>query len=144
MSRRIQKSLTPPTPLPPNAFGSRQPIEYLALIDTNSLWRPISGPIEDHPIAVCDGRALDLHNLIETDMILGNYTGTLLYPQYRPNDTYKWYYMSRQDVEDVLLFKSFDTKEGSVKCKWSTMRVVSLIPLFYALPRLQPGEAMQI
>jgi hypothetical protein len=77
-------------------------------------------------------------------MILGNYTGTLLYPQYKPNDTYQWYYMSRQDVEDVLLFKSFDTKEGSAKCKWSTMRVVSLIPLFYALPRLQPGEAMQI
>ncbi|KAJ5569290.1 hypothetical protein N7450_011776 [Penicillium hetheringtonii] len=82
-----------------------------------NLWRPISGPIEDHPIAVCDGRALDLHNLIETDMILGDYTGTLLYPQYKPNDTYQWYYMSRQDVEDVLIFKSFDTKKGSVRCK---------------------------
>lgn len=114
MSRRIHKSPAPPLP---NTFCNRWPIEYLAIIDRNSLWRPISGPIEDHPIAVCDSRALDLHNLIETDMILGDYTGTLLYPQYKPNDTYQWYYMSRQDVEDVLIFKSFDTKKGSVRCK---------------------------
>jgi hypothetical protein len=26
--------------------------------------------------------------------------------------------MSRQSDEDVLLFKSFDSREGSVKCKW--------------------------
>jgi hypothetical protein len=26
--------------------------------------------------------------------------------------------MSRQSDEDVLLFKSFDSGEGSVKCKW--------------------------
>ncbi|RAH63523.1 hypothetical protein BO85DRAFT_495434 [Aspergillus piperis CBS 112811] len=79
------------------------------------LWRPISGPIEDHPIAVCDGRTLDASKLIESDMIRGNYTGTMLYPQYEPSDAHKWYYMSDQDVEDVLLFKGFDTKEDSVK-----------------------------
>jgi hypothetical protein len=123
-----------------NALYVRQPVEYLALIETNSLWRPISGPIEDHPIAVCDGRALDLCKLIETDMIRGDYTGTLLYPQYEPNDTYQWYYMSGQDVEDVLLFKSFDTKKDSVKCKWSTVRIISFILLPYALPRLRIGE----
>ena len=71
-------------------------------------------------MAVCDGRSMDVSKLIETDMIRGDYTGTMLYPQYDPNDTYQWYYMSGQDVGDVLLFKGFDTKEDSVKCMWLT------------------------
>ncbi|KAL4906958.1 hypothetical protein BDW74DRAFT_176555 [Aspergillus multicolor] len=80
-----------------------------------NLWRPISGPIEDHPMAVCDRRTLDSSMLIETAMIRGEYTGTMLYPQYEPNASCQWYYMSRQDVEDVLLFKGFDSKEDAVK-----------------------------
>ncbi|RAL09125.1 uncharacterized protein BO97DRAFT_352704 [Aspergillus homomorphus CBS 101889] len=80
-----------------------------------NLWRPISGPIHDHPLAVCDGRTLDPSKVIETDMILGNYNGTLLYPQYDPSGSSQWYFMSGQDVEDVLLFKGFDSNENSVK-----------------------------
>ncbi|RDW86107.1 uncharacterized protein DSM5745_02749 [Aspergillus mulundensis] len=80
-----------------------------------NLWRPISGPIEDHPMAVCDRQTSDTSSLIETDMIRGEYTGTMLYPQYEPNGSCQWYYMSRQDVEDVLLFKGLDSEEGSVK-----------------------------
>lgn len=48
-------------------------------------------------------------------MIRGDYTGTMLYPLYTPSGTRQWYYMSRQGVEDVLLFKSFDSNEDSVK-----------------------------
>ncbi|KAL4953498.1 hypothetical protein BDW69DRAFT_194817 [Aspergillus filifer] len=80
-----------------------------------NLWRPISGPIEDHPMAVCDRGTLDTSNLINTDMIRGEYTGTMLYPQYEPDGACQWYYMSRQDVGDVLLFKGFDTREDCVK-----------------------------
>ncbi|KAL4969859.1 uncharacterized protein BDV14DRAFT_163767 [Aspergillus stella-maris] len=80
-----------------------------------NLWRPISGPIEDHPMAVCDRGTLDTSKLIETDMIRGEYTGTMLYPQSEPISTCQWYYMSRQDVEDVLLFKGFDTRDDCVK-----------------------------
>ncbi|KAL4929530.1 uncharacterized protein BDV17DRAFT_261116 [Aspergillus undulatus] len=90
-----------------------------------NLWRPISGPIEDHPIAVCDRRTLDTSRLIETDVIRGEYTGTMLYPEYEPNGTCQWYYMSKQDVGDVLLFKGFDSKEDCVKYTPHT----SFIPL---------------
>ncbi|PYH43905.1 uncharacterized protein BP01DRAFT_322230 [Aspergillus saccharolyticus JOP 1030-1] len=80
-----------------------------------NLWRPITGPVEDQPIAVCDGRSVDSSKLIETDMTQGEYTGTMLYPQYEPNGSCQWYYMSSQEAEDVLLFKGFDTNEDSVK-----------------------------
>ncbi|OQE92599.1 hypothetical protein PENNAL_c0007G06411 [Penicillium nalgiovense] len=80
-----------------------------------NMWRPINGPVEDQPIAVCDGRTVDTSKLVETDMTRGDYTGTLLYPLYDPSNIRKWYYLSRQGVEDVLLFKSFDSEKGSVK-----------------------------
>lgn len=70
-------------------------------------------------MAVCDGQTMDATKLIETDMIRGNYTGTMLYPQYEANSARRWYYMSEQETQDVLLFKGFDTKEDSVKCEWS-------------------------
>ncbi|KAJ5565073.1 hypothetical protein N7513_001315 [Penicillium frequentans] len=80
-----------------------------------NMWRPIGGPVEDDPIAVCDGRTLDTTKLIGTNMIRGDYNGTLMYPLYDPTHACQWYYMSGQGVEDVLLFKSFDSQEGSVK-----------------------------
>lgn len=79
------------------------------------MWRPINGPVEDQPLAVCDGRTVDTSRLVETDMTRGDYTGTMLYPLYEPGNIRQWYYLSRQGVEDVLLFKSFDSKKGSVK-----------------------------
>ncbi|KAJ5406329.1 hypothetical protein N7465_007613 [Penicillium sp. CMV-2018d] len=80
-----------------------------------NMWRPINGPVEDQPLAVCDGRTVDTSRLVETDMTRGDYTGTMLYPLYEPGNIRQWYYLSRQGVEDVLLFKSFDSKTGSVK-----------------------------
>ncbi|CAI7587580.1 unnamed protein product [Penicillium discolor] len=80
-----------------------------------NMWRPINGPVEDQPLAVCDGRTVDTSKLVETDMTRGDYTGTLIYPLYEPGNIRQWYYLSRQGVEDVLLFKSFDSKTGSVK-----------------------------
>jgi hypothetical protein len=81
------------------------------------MWRPVNGPVEDHPIAVCDGRTVNPLTLVESDMIRGDYTGTLLYPLYEPSNVRQWYYLSRQGAEDVLLFKSFDSKDNSVKCE---------------------------
>ncbi|KAL2861947.1 hypothetical protein BJX68DRAFT_13871 [Aspergillus pseudodeflectus] len=91
-----------------------------------NLWRPINAPVEDHPIAVCDGQSLDASKLLATDMIRGAYTGTMLYPLFEPDcSKYNWYYMSRQEPEDVLLFKGFDSAEGRVKYTPHT----SFIPL---------------
>jgi hypothetical protein len=73
--------------------------------------------VEDHPIAVCDGQSLDASKLLETDMIRGAYTGIMLYPLFEPDAKYRWCYMSRQEPEDVLLFKGFDSMQGKVKCK---------------------------
>ncbi|KAL3490231.1 hypothetical protein BJX62DRAFT_252143, partial [Aspergillus germanicus] len=104
-----------------------------------NLWRPINAPVEDHPIAVCDGQSLDTSKLLETDMIRGAYTGTMLYPLFEPDAKYRWCYMSRQEPEDVLLFKGFDSMQGQVKYTPHT----SFIP-FISPPSTRPRVSVEV
>ena len=40
-----------------------------------SLWRPINGPVETWPLALCDGRTVSQSSLVEADRIRRKYTG---------------------------------------------------------------------
>jgi len=77
-----------------------------------NLWRPTNGPIVEFPLAVCDGSTLPSDNLIETDRIRRTYTGCTMYAMHC--ESTRWYYKHRQDVDDVLLFKSFDSDSEMV------------------------------
>ncbi|KAF7128316.1 hypothetical protein CNMCM5793_002858 [Aspergillus hiratsukae] len=78
-----------------------------------NLWRPINGPVENHPLAVCDGSSYDPSKLLEADIIREKYTGHMMYALYDPGMA--WYYMSRQRDDEVVIFKSYDSKDGAVK-----------------------------
>ncbi|KAF9890655.1 hypothetical protein FE257_005786 [Aspergillus nanangensis] len=79
-----------------------------------NIWRPINGPVQDRPLAVCDARTVNKGNMVEVDILRDNYVGHIMYPLYDPGMT--WYYMSGQDNTELLIFKSFDTAEGVAKC----------------------------
>ncbi|KAK1779918.1 hypothetical protein QBC45DRAFT_464573 [Copromyces sp. CBS 386.78] len=48
-------------------------------------------------------------NLVAVDHVRKNYEGEGLYPLY--DEGMKWYYLNRQTKDEVLLFKTFDSKE---------------------------------
>ncbi|KFY05586.1 hypothetical protein V492_08433 [Pseudogymnoascus sp. VKM F-4246] len=77
-----------------------------------NLWRPTNGPVENWPLAVSDGSTIQESNLIETDRIRRNFTGCTMFLLH--DERVKWHYMSRQDNNELLMFKSFDSKEGVV------------------------------
>ncbi|KAF2476026.1 uncharacterized protein BDR25DRAFT_379689 [Lindgomyces ingoldianus] len=83
--------------------------EYLlkGRVRTINVWKPLNGPIEDWPLAVCDGKTVKDENMIETDHIRRQYDGTTMYAQY--SEGMKWYFMSQQQNDDVLLLKNFDS-----------------------------------
>ncbi|KAK4222456.1 putative 7 alpha-cephem-methoxylase [Podospora fimiseda] len=60
-----------------------------------NLWRPILYPVENYPLAVCDGRTA--------------YIGESLYPLECPD--YRCYYLNRQTKDKVLAFKTYDSAE---------------------------------
>lgn len=84
--------------------------------DVNSVWRPVRFPIEDYPLAVADGSTVDPDDLVAADYVRATYQGENLLPLYNKNC--RWHYLSDQTPDDILLFKSYDSREQSkAKCK---------------------------
>ena len=72
-----------------------------------SVWRPIHHPVEDMPLAVCDGSTVQPDDLMETDHVRTYYAGSTMYVLDRPE--HRWHYLSRQAPDEVLMFKNFDS-----------------------------------
>lgn len=79
----------------------------LGWLTLRSVWRPINQPIEDWPLAVCDGSTLKDEDLIRCDHIRPQQQAETTFILQR--DWHKWYYMSQQAKSEVLLIKNFDS-----------------------------------
>lgn len=78
-----------------------------------NIWRPIKHPVYDCGLAVADGGKLRQDDVIECDRHrhdTNEFWDTMGVIQYRPG--FEWYYMSEQDEQDVLLFKTYDSDTG--------------------------------
>ncbi|KAL9094023.1 MAG: hypothetical protein Q9165_003693 [Trypethelium subeluteriae] len=75
-----------------------------------NVWRPIRHPVYDCGLAIADGGTLKDEDVIECDRMRrddGQFWDTMGVVKYR--EGYRWYYMSEQDEEDVLIFKNYDS-----------------------------------
>jgi hypothetical protein len=88
--------------------------------DTCSLWRPLKSPVRSAPLAVCDGTTLDESSLVEVHRIRRKFAGCTWSSMYQEN--IGWYYMSNQTPDELLLFKNFDSMEGTAKCMPTNQR----------------------
>jgi len=74
-----------------------------------NVWRPLVPAVGDWPLAIADGSTVSPQDLVETDHIRRHYSGSTMYLQHRPGQ--KFYFLSNQTHEEVLLFKNFDSKK---------------------------------
>ncbi|KAK4443223.1 hypothetical protein QBC34DRAFT_337255 [Podospora aff. communis PSN243] len=72
-----------------------------------NLWKPLLYPVEDYPLAVCDGSTIAEDDLAATDNVRQNYQGESL--QVHFNEGQNWYYLSEHRPDEVLLLKMFDS-----------------------------------
>jgi hypothetical protein len=72
-----------------------------------NLWRPIHGPLRDAPLAVCDARSVDEHDLIPSDLVYRDRTGETYSVSYSPE--HRWYYVPEMRPDEALLLKCCDT-----------------------------------
>lgn len=64
----------------------------------------------DWPLALCDGSTVSLQDdLVETDTVRRNYQGANMYMIHR--DEHRWYFLRDQGIDEVLIFKQFDTND---------------------------------
>ncbi|KAH6725044.1 hypothetical protein BKA61DRAFT_462568, partial [Leptodontidium sp. MPI-SDFR-AT-0119] len=91
--RRLQLHLPEQAPV----FG-KQRVRFL------NIWRPITTPNQDSPLAVCDYRSLNPDkDLVAADIIFPRYRDEAYEVLYNPQQ--RWFYKKGMDWDDVIVFK---------------------------------------
>ncbi len=76
-----------------------------------NVWRPITGPLEDAPLALCDARTIRDEDLIASDLIYPDKVGETYSVSYNPE--HRWYYFPKMRTDEAVLIKCFDSDEGA-------------------------------
>jgi hypothetical protein len=74
-----------------------------------NIWRPIRGPLEDAPLALCDARSVAPGDLIASDLLYRDRIGETYNVRYDP--AHRWFYAPRMSRDEVLLFRCYDSAE---------------------------------
>jgi len=80
-----------------------------------NLWRPIVGPVQDHPLAICDARTTNLDDFIPTTIThyleedLNNPALTGEIYSFKHSDAHRWFVVSDMQPDEVVLLKCYDT-----------------------------------
>ncbi len=72
-----------------------------------NVWRPIRGPIEATPLALCDARSIDSGDFVY--LVYRGKVGETYWFTYNPS--HRWFYFPRLDRNEVILLKCYDSKE---------------------------------
>jgi hypothetical protein len=74
-----------------------------------NVWRPIRGPVEESPLAVCDATSMTLEDFVATDLKYRDRTGEVYSLAFNPN--HRWFYFPRMERDETLLLKCYDSAE---------------------------------
>ena len=78
-----------------------------------NIWRPLVDPVEDYPLALCDARSIDRLDLIDSERRAPNHIGEIQLAVH--NAGQRWFYFSAMRPPEVLLFKTFDSRDDGVQ-----------------------------
>lgn len=76
-----------------------------------NVWRPITHPVEESPLAVCDARSIASSDWVSSDLIYRDRVGETYLATY--NRSHQWFYFPQMQPDEVLLIKCFDSAENS-------------------------------
>jgi hypothetical protein len=74
-----------------------------------NVWRPIRGPIESTPLALCDARSINPQDFVPSDLVYRDKVGETYRFLHNPN--HRWFYFPRLEKNEVILLKCYDSKE---------------------------------
>lgn len=75
--------------------------------DMINIWKPLVGPNDDWPLALCDYSTIQPSDIVHADVLhVDRVTeNQLLYP----NEQQRWYYVENQRPNDLILFRNVDS-----------------------------------
>lgn len=78
-----------------------------------NVWRPIRGPVEEAPLAVCDATSMTQQDFVEHELAYRDRRGEVYSVAYNPN--HRWYYFPRMQRDEAMLIKCFDSDAGRAR-----------------------------
>jgi hypothetical protein len=72
-----------------------------------NVWRPIRGPLQDAPLAVCDAGSVAARDFVATDLVYRDRTGEVYMVTHDPR--HRWFYASAMEPREALLLKCYDS-----------------------------------
>lgn len=81
-----------------------------------NIWRPIVGPVETAPLAICGWDTLDDASLIPAERRYKDRLGGVLHLAHNPDQ--RWYYFPKMEREEIVLLKCFDSLDDGT-AKWT-------------------------
>ena len=72
-----------------------------------NVWRPIRGPVQDKPLAVCDAQSLAPQDFVAMDLKYRDRTGEVYLITFSPN--HHWFYFPSMQKNEALLLKCYDS-----------------------------------
>lgn len=102
-----------------------------------NVWRPLTDPVEDYPLALVDARSLTADQLVDTERRAPNHVGEIQLALHAPQQ--RWFYYSAMRPAEVLLFKTFDSIDGGRQ----PCSIHTAIHLPSAPPDAKPRESVE-
>ena len=75
-----------------------------------NVWKPISGPVQESPLTVCDAQTIRPEDLIGTDLKYRDRTGEVYSLAFSRD--HRWYYFSLMQANEAMLIKCYDSDPG--------------------------------
>ncbi len=72
-----------------------------------NVWRPIRGPVQESPLAVCDAQSMVQDDFVKHVLKYRDREGEVYSVAFNPN--HRWYYIPNQQKEEILLLKCYDS-----------------------------------
>ncbi|MGA2410460.1 MAG: CmcJ/NvfI family oxidoreductase [Candidatus Binataceae bacterium] len=74
-----------------------------------NVWRPIAGPVQESPFALCDAQSIDPADFVPSALIYPHRRGEILSIRYNPN--HRWFYFPHMQPDEALLLKCYDSAD---------------------------------
>jgi hypothetical protein len=78
-----------------------------------NVWRPVRGPVQESPLAVCDAQSIKQEDYVAMDLIYHDRVGEVYVMNFNPD--HRWYYLPQQQRDEVIFLKGYDSDPAKAR-----------------------------
>jgi hypothetical protein len=78
-----------------------------------NVWKPVRGPVQESPLAVCDAEGIRPQDVVPTDLKYRDRSGEVYSLTFSPD--HRWFYFPEMRADEAMLLKCFDSDRGRAR-----------------------------